>query len=86
MLKISISKSATQRFVKTTSAALKDATFANVDIYIKTQNHLNKTVAQNVVKVTNISKTSYNDAVNNSSKFQNVLDEEGLLFVLTGKE
>jgi hypothetical protein len=86
MIKIDVSKSATQRFVKTTSAILKDAKFANVDIYIKTQNHANKTVAQNVVKVTNISKTSYNDAVNNSSKFQNVLDEEGLLFVLTGKE
>lgn len=83
---INMSKNASQKTVKTTSAQLKDAKFADVEISITTTNGDKKIVAQNKIKVTNVSNTSYEDAIKNTSKFDNLIKESSLISVLMGQE
>jgi hypothetical protein len=86
MIKIDVSKSSKEKFVKTTDNRLKNAKFADVKLTLKTYNNKNKVVAQNIVTVTNISNISYQDAVDKTSRFSDILDDFGLMYVLTGKE
>lgn len=85
VIKISVSKKAKELKKRTTSAKLKDAKFAKVEITITSTNKSNKTLASNIVSVTNISTRSFADATNKTGKFNNKIEEEGILNIISGK-
>lgn len=85
IIKMELSKTSKQLFKKTTNPKLKNAKFALVEITLKAKNSANKIIAQNSLKVTNISNASYQDAVSKTAKFDKALEKKGLLNLLLGK-
>ena len=85
LLAVNITKTAEPKKVKTSDPRLKGASFANVVITLTTKSNTNKTIAQNRIKVVNISKKGYNDAVKKTSKFEREIKRQGILNILLDK-
>lgn len=66
---IKLRVNATPKELKSLDPRFKNAHFAKVEITISTKDNTLKTVAQNTINLTNVSKKSYEDAKNNTSKF-----------------
>ncbi len=85
VISIKVTKQAKSKRVKSTDPRLKGASFAEVVVTITTKNYKNKIVAQNRIKVINISKEGYNAAVIKTSKFEREIKKKGILNILLGK-
>lgn len=85
LLIIDVLVDAKSKPVKTSDPRLKGASFADVTITLKTLNSSKKILAQNIVKVLNISKEGYNHAANKTQKFERKIKQEGILNILLKK-
>jgi len=81
---IDIKKSAKEQKMTSTSEKLKNAHFAKVAITLTVLNSDNKVLAKNIISVLNISKVSFEDAVNKTEKFEKEIKKQGILNILMG--
>ncbi len=82
LLVIYVEKNAKKKNVKTSDPRLRGASFADMTIILKTLNASNKILAQNSIKVINISKNSYKDATAKTQKFERIIKKNGILNTL----
>jgi len=82
LMVVEISYSAKPKKVKTTDPRLRGASFADVKIKIKTKDANGKIVAENLIRVINISKEGYQNAVVKTAKFERELKKKGLMNIL----
>jgi hypothetical protein len=82
---VDLTKKSQPKKVKTTDPRLKGASFADVVITIKTKNYKNKIIAQNRIKVINISKSGYNAASVKTAKFEREIKKQGIMNILLGE-
>lgn len=85
LLIIDVSMVSKSKKVKTSDPRLRGASFADVTITLKTLNSNHKVLAQNLIKVLNISKEGYKDAVNKTQKFEREIKQQGILNILLKK-
>jgi hypothetical protein len=85
LLKVSVSKTAKPKKVKTTDPRLIGASFAEVIVTLTTKDYSGKIIAQNRIKVLNISKEGYNAAVVKTQKFEREIKRRGILNILLDK-
>lgn len=74
-----------EKKVNTQNPKLRGAKFASVNVNLQTTDSSGKIVAQNSIKLTNISKISYNDALEKGAYFNRYIKKNGLVSTLTGK-
>jgi hypothetical protein len=82
LLKLHVSKTAKQEYIKTTDPRLKGASFAKVVVTLSTKDYTNKIVANNRIEVMNISKEGYKQAVAKTKKFEREIQRRGILKIL----
>ena len=85
LLKVNVSKTAKKKSVKTSDPRLKGASFADVVVTLRTKDSTNKVIAQNRIKVVNISKDGYKAAVNKTQKFEREIKRKGIINILLKK-
>jgi len=79
---VDVNVNAKNKKVKTSDPRLRGAKFADVKITLTTLNADNKIIAKNIIRVLNISKESYIDAVNKTQKFERKIKKQGILNIL----
>jgi len=85
LLKVNISKSSKKKNVKTSDPRLRGASFADVVITLTTKDYSGKVIAQNRIKVVNISKDGYKAASVKTQKFEREIKRRGILNILLDK-
>jgi len=81
LVTIEVDKQSKSKLVKSSDPRLKGASFADVIVTIKTIAN-NKVVAQNSIKVLNISKEGYESAVRKTAKFEREIKNKGIMNIL----
>ena len=85
LLQVDVSKISKKKMVKTSDPRLAGASFAEIIITISTKDYRNKVIAQNRIKVVNISKEGYKAASVKTQKFEREIKRKGILNILLDK-
>ncbi len=85
VLKVSVTKTSKSKKVKTSDPRLKGASFADVVVTLTTKDYSGKIIAQNRIKVVNISKDEYKAASVKTQKFEREIKRQGILNILLKK-
>ena len=85
LLRVKVSKTAKKKNVRTSDPRLQGASFADVVITLTTKDYSGKVIAQNRVKVVNISKDGYKAAVVKTQKFEREIKRRGIVNILLDK-
>jgi len=85
LLKVKVSKTSKKKNVKTSDPRLKGASFADVVVTLTTKDYSGKVIAQNRVKVVNISKDGYKSASVKTQKFEREIKRRGIVNILLDK-
>lgn len=85
LLLVNVSKSSSPKTVRTTDPRLKGASFADVIVTLTTKTSTNKVIAQNRIKVVNISKDGYKAASAKTQKFEREIKKKGIVNILLEK-
>lgn len=85
LLMVEVSKTAKPKKVKTSDPRLRGASFADVVVTLTTRDSSKKVMAQNRIKVVNISKEGYKAAVVKTPKFEREIKRRGIVNILFEK-